>query len=187
MLQSTWDRPLKSGKRASRKAGSSYTIHSRKDKRVGFARREADTTMQRLMPFAPRAFTPSPSPVDQEWHAMEEQIKAAEFVLHIENDLESDDFVPYTRETLSRAVQFLRRLMIHALSAGISGMGLPRIGPADHGSIDLFWEKSDRTLLINFPASAEFANFYGRKTKSEISGRFHPSEAQPELAVWLAE
>jgi len=61
------------------------------------------------------------------------------------------------------------------------------IGPADHGSIDLYWEKADRTLLINFPAMESVANYYGKKPKSEISGRFDPSEARAELALWLAD
>jgi len=118
---------------------------------------------------------------------MEEEIKAAEFVLGIENDSETDDFVPYTRETLTRATQFLQRLMIHAHSANVVGMGVPRIGPADHGSIDLFWQKADRTLLINFPANESIANYYGKKPKSEISGKFDPSESRAELVFWLAD
>lgn len=129
----------------------------------------------------------SQPPSDQEWHVIEEEIKAAEFVLQIENDSGLDDFVPYTRETLKRATDFLRRSMIHALSAGLTNVGVPQIGPADHGSIDLFWEKRDRKLLINFPASGGDATYFGKKPKSEISGKFDPSEARPELAVWLAD
>lgn len=118
---------------------------------------------------------------------MDDEIKAADFVLRIDNELDSDEFAPYAPETLSRATGFLQRLMIHTHAARIVGLGVPQIGPADHGSIDLFWEKSDRTLLINFPASACIATYYGRKAKSEISGRFDPSEARPELALWLAD
>jgi len=118
---------------------------------------------------------------------MDDEIKAADFVLEIKNDLESDDFVPYARETLSRATEFLRRMMIHAHAANVTGVGVPQIGPADQGSIDLYWEKSDRTLLINFPAMESVANYYGRKPKSEVSGRFDPSEARGELAFWLAD
>jgi hypothetical protein len=77
--------------------------------------------------------------------------------------------------------------MIHAHSSSIVGIGVPQIGPADHGSIDLFWEKCDRTLLINFPAGESIANYYGKKPKSEISGRFDPSDARAELVFWLAD
>jgi hypothetical protein len=128
----------------------------------------------------------TPSLFDQEWRAMEAEIKAANFILGIQNDSELEGFVPYVRETLSRATSFLQRLMIHAHSANLINMGVPRIGPADQGSIDLYWESGDRTLLINFPADKDIANYYGKKPKSEISGRFDPSEARADLVVWLA-
>jgi len=167
-------------------SGSAYKVYSPKDEPLGFRRHETEGSGTEFARFAPAA-RHSLSPSDQEWRAMEEEIKAAEFVLGIENDSETDDFVPYTRETLTRATQFLQRLMIHAHSANVVGMGVPRIGPADHGSIDLFWQKADRTLLINFPANESIANYYGKKPKSEISGKFDPSESRAELVFWLAD
>jgi hypothetical protein len=124
---------------------------------------------------------------EEEWRAMEEEIKAARYILQIENDTEADDFVHYSQTTLTCATEFLRRQMIHAHSARVVGMGVPQIGPADHGSIDLFWEKSGSTLLVNFPSSGGFASYYGKKPKSEISGRFDPSEARADLVIWLAD
>jgi hypothetical protein len=118
---------------------------------------------------------------------MDEEIRAASFILGIENEEESDEFVPYAKETLDRATSFLTRQMIHAHTARILGMGVPQIGPADKGSIDLYWEKEDRTLLINFPSESAVANYFGKKPKSEISGRFEPSEARVELISWLAD
>jgi hypothetical protein len=118
---------------------------------------------------------------------LDDEINAADFILKIEDDSGVEDFVPYTRHTLARATGFLRRLMIHAHTANVIGTGVPRIGPAENGSVDLFWEKNDRTLLINFPAGQGFANYYGKKPKSEISGRFDPSESRPELVFWLAD
>jgi hypothetical protein len=41
--------------------------------------------------------------------------------------------------------------------------------------------------LINFPAGESIANYYGKKPKSEISGRFDPSDARAELVFWLAD
>jgi uncharacterized HAD superfamily protein len=129
----------------------------------------------------------SSSEENLEWQAMEEEIKSANYILAIGNEEDTDDFVAYSKEILERATTFLRRQMIHAHSARIVGMGVPRIGSADHGSIDLFWEKKDRTLLINFPRDSNTANYYGKKPKSEISGRFDPSEARVELISWLVE
>jgi hypothetical protein len=118
---------------------------------------------------------------------MDEEIKAAKYILEIDNEEDSAAFVSYTKETLDRAVDFLTRQMIQAHSARVFGMGVPSIGPADYGSIDLYWEKEDRTLLINFPSGSDSATYYGRKPKSEISGRFDPSEARVELVSWLAD
>ena len=139
-----------------------------------------------IRPFAAAASS-IPRPDELEWRAMEDEIKAANYILQIENDAEADDFVSYSQETLNTATGFLRRQMIHAHSARVVGMGVPQIGPADHGSIDLFWEKHDRTLLINFPPEGGAASYYGKKPKSEVSGRFDPSEARAELVFWLAD
>jgi hypothetical protein len=165
---------------------SSYAVRSDKEKQVGFKRSERRDPSNRFVDLAV-ASRRSISPSEREWSAIDAEIKAASFVLEIENELESDDFVPYSRETLSRATGFLRRMMIHAHAANVTGVGVPQIGPADHGSIDLHWEKNDRILLINFPAMESVANYYGKKPKSEISGRFDPSEARVELALWLAD
>jgi hypothetical protein len=134
-----------------------------------------------------RPDTRTQSPADVAWQAIEEEIEAARFILKIEADPDTEDFIPYTEETFGRATEFLKRLVIPALAAGMTDIGSPRIGPADNGSIDLFWEKPDRTLLINFSSREPDATFYGKKEKSEISGRFDPSEARPELAVWLTD
>jgi len=186
MSGSRMKRLLESASLERRRAGSPYLVYSAKDERLGFKRREHRNSSEEFISLVPVLRRPL-SLSDLEWRSMEDEINAANFVLNIENDLEADDFVLYTRETLSRATGFLQRLMIHAHSANLIGVGVPRIGPADHGSVDLHWEKSDRTLLINFPASESVANYYGKKPKSEISGRFDPSEARAELALWLAD
>lgn len=188
MSRSPMQRLLERAPRERRFSGSSYAVTSEKEQRLGFQiqRREPHTSSGLFEPFA-LSSRRIVSQSDQEWRAIDEEIKSANFILNIENDLESDDFVPYSRETLNRATGFLCRLMICAHTAEVFGVGVPRIGPADHGSVDLHWEKSDRTLLINFPATESIANYYGKKLKSEISGRFDPSEARAELALWLAD
>lgn len=128
-----------------------------------------------------------PTLSELELRACEKEITAAEFILRIQDEEGSEDFVPYSRQTLSRATDFLRRYMIHAHTSNLVGAGVPRIGPADHGSIDLYWESGSRTLLINFPCTEAVANFYGKKQKREISGRFDPSEVPTELVVFLAD
>jgi hypothetical protein len=180
------EKALESSSRERRFSGASYRVRSLKDQPFGFRRHEKISSVEEFISFGqvPRQVS---APAVVEWRAMEDEIKAADFVLGIEDDSESNDFVPYLQVTLSRATGFLRRLMIHAHSSKVVGIGVPQIGPADSGSIDLFWERGDRTLLINFPADESSATYYGKKPKSEISGRFDPSEARAELVFWLAD
>ena len=179
---SRFNQLLDSSSHARRFPGDWYKLRALRSNRFGSPTIEPDN----LIALFNRSTASSGEEVT-EWRAMEEEIKSANYILTIENDEESDDFVPYTKETLERATGFLTRQMIHAHSARVVGMGVPRIGPADHGSIDLYWEKDDRTLLINFPCGANIANYYGKKPKSEVSGRFDPSEARIELISWLAD
>jgi hypothetical protein len=130
----------------------------------------------------------APKHSEQEWQKMEEELSGARTILTLSEE-EDDVFVPYSESTLSHAVNFVRRLMTRAHSAGLSGdsgIGVPRICPADKGSIDVFWEKQNGTLLVNFPADSKIAEFYGRKRDNEISGRFDCEIARPDLVMWLA-
>jgi len=166
---------------------SPYKIHGQGNQRLGFQELGTITFREEtIKPFFAKVNTLQ-SPKDHEWRAMDVEMDAARYILQIENDTEAEDFVKYSKETLTCATGFLRRQMIHAHAAGVVGMGVPQIGPADRGSVDLFWKKSDRTLLINFPSSGGLASYYGKKPKSEISGRFDPSEARADLVIWLAD
>jgi hypothetical protein len=186
MSRSRMEQILESNLLERRYAGSSYGVRSPKDEPLGFKRHERQSSSKEIAPLITPPKSPA-SPKEREWQAMEEEIRLADFILRIEDDGESHEFVAYERATLSRATAFLRRLMINSHAANVVGIGVPQIGPADCGSIDLYWEKSDRTLLINFAASESVANFYGSKPKSEISGRFDPAEARSELVFWLAD
>jgi len=170
---------------SSRERVYSRTSYEVKDRSFGFRQRNVERTGIEYVRIFP-AVKPS-SPSDQEWRAMEDEIKSANYIVEIKSGPEPEGYVPYARETLARATDFLRRLMIHAHTANVIGTGVPRIGPAEDGSIDLFWEKDDRTLLVNFPAGESIGNYCGKKPKSEISGRFDPSESRPELVFWLAD
>lgn len=156
-----------------------------KERTIKIKRRAADGFREGYAPLT--SVSKPPSRTESEWQVLEDEIKAADFIVEIQSDEGVDDFVPYSRETLSRATDFLKRYMIHANSANLLGAGVPRIGPADRGSIDLYWESADRTLLINFPSDTNVANYYGQKQKREISGRFESSEVPAELVVFLAD
>lgn len=182
MPQSRLAKLLESSSRERLFSRTSYEV---KDRSLGFRQRDVERSGIEYVRVFPAA-KPS-SPFDLEWRALEDEINSAKYIIEVEGDPGLDGYVPYTRETLARATDFLRRLMIHAHTANVIGTGIPRIGPAEDGSIDLFWEKGDRTLLVNFPAGENTGNYYGKKPKSEISGKFDPSESRPELVFWLAD
>jgi hypothetical protein len=124
---------------------------------------------------------------DGEMEKVEDEIRSSRFILGLQNDFEEDHFEAYSETTWKRATNFFRRMAIHAISCRFFDVKLPTIGPAARGSIDIFWELSDRTLLINVPAGDGPATYYGMKLGSEISGRIDPNLARPELILWLAD
>lgn len=170
---------------SSRERPISQCPYEIRERSIGVKRRHLDPFREEYAQLA--SISKSPSRSELEMRAFEDEIKAAEFILTIQQEEGSEDFVPYSRETLSRATDFLRRYLIHAHTSNLVGAGVPTIGPADHGSIDLYWESANRTLLINFPSTEDAANFYGKKPKSQISGRFDPSEVPTELVIFLAD
>lgn len=125
--------------------------------------------------------------INRENDAIEAEIATASFILNIEAEADDPDFIPYSTDTLKRAVMFLRRLALHAHSCGFSGIGVPEFLPSAKGSIDLLWRNDSRQLLMNFSNNlSDRISFYGRKGKSEISGRFDAEDFRPELVYWLA-
>jgi hypothetical protein len=98
--------------------------------------------------------------------------------------------IRYHEETWKRATTLLRWLAQAFWAENASSfLPVPSIGPAEAGSIDLFWELTDLTLLINIPAdAAKTATFYGRRLNtSKISGSLGNGDTEPRhLTGWLA-
>ena len=182
MASSVLEKIAERGARGRHSQKWGYKLRPRQDQSIRVKKVQNDWMGQKV---AAASLSVVISPAVFEMRATGEEIDAAQFILRIQDDFDSANFVPYTEEILVRATGFLRRLMIAAHNAGVFGIGVPQIGPAEHGSIDLFWEKRDRTLLMNFPVSESVANFYGKKSKGEISGRLDLSQAGLELAYWL--
>jgi hypothetical protein len=127
----------------------------------------------------------NPSEADSALALFEDEISTSKFILDLEDD--DDPAVrPYSDVTLRRAVDFVRRLALHAHSDGFRNIEAPKIRPASSGSIDLFWEKRDATLLINYsPLEPSYAYYFGQSDGNEISGRFKCHDDAPELICWL--
>ncbi len=112
--------------------------------------------------------------------ALERIVAESRYIL----DIEEDGLKSYTEATWARAVGFLRRLALKA--DGIDrDLPLPRIGPADTGSIDLHWKSGSRGLLINVPSNGDHATYFGKKRAMNTSGVLFTDEGTEELVVWL--
>jgi hypothetical protein len=143
------------------------------DSQFTFERRDAKTSTRSLILL--------------EQLSVDEEIRASSAMLDQVDALGLTDGDAPSPDAFANAVSFLKRLIASAHASGIFGVGTPQIGPADERSVDLFWKKIDRTLLINFLSEQSVATFYGKKPGGEISGRFNPNLAGTELALWLTE
>ena len=120
---------------------------------------------------------------------IESAIRESKRILQIEVAPDDGIDAPYREETWKRATRLLCQLGDLFWSETSSLIPVPSIGPADSGSIDLFWELGDLTLLINVPADdATTVTFYGRRFKgSKLSGSLSQADTEPShLTAWLA-
>ena len=85
---------------------------------------------------------------------LEAAINESKRILEIEVAPDNGIEVRYSEETWKRAVRLLRQLAEIFWEENGTFLPVPSIGPADAGSIDLFWELKGLTLLINVPADA---------------------------------
>jgi hypothetical protein len=115
------------------------------------------------------------------------EIKAASRILELEHDWDGEGSEPYSKDTLDRAVDFLKR-HVNGLweSYGIE-CPVPRIGPALNGSVDIHWKQPKWELLVNIPAGdRSVASFYGDNYGIQtIKGSLDPDKFNLGIAEWL--
>ena len=122
------------------------------------------------------------------FRGVESAIRESKRILQIEVAPDDGIDAPYKEVTWNRATRLLRQLGKLFWTETSSFIPVPSIGPADSGSIDLFWELGDLTLLINVPADdATAVTFYGRRFKgSKLSGLLSQADTEPRhLTAWL--
>lgn len=119
---------------------------------------------------------------------LDEIIEASRAILELELD-EDEAQAPYTEETWTRAVEFLRRNAKWVSDTLGLVVDLPEILPGPDGSIDLHWDYSAYEMLINIPADPNAkAGFYGDdRGEIQIKGSFDPRSHNYGLLLWLAK
>ncbi len=144
-------------------------------------RRSRSVFQQRTSWFDSSNHNPSKGSYAKEDTALDVVINESQAILETGTEGDSRS---YSLATWRRATQYLRRLSLHADLKGYE-LPLPRILPAQDGSIDLLWKSGQRGLLINFPADEVEATYYGRKPGLKTSGVLLTDDAHHDLIRWL--
>lgn len=129
---------------------------------------------------------PVPSPISDQ---LETAIAGSREILDLELDPDAGIDTQYTEETWKRSVKLLQQLAESFWGDHGRSLPVPSIAPAVGGSVDLFWESEDQTLLINIPADpAKSATFYGRRRPDgKISGSLAVDDGKlRHLTGWLS-
>ena len=110
--------------------------------------------------------------------------RAEEMVGHPECD---DDVLAYSRESLDRAIVFLRAQASQFRKMYNSHAPVPQIGPGPDGSVDLHWKQKSWELLVNIPSkNNEMASFYGDDYGVQIiKGTLEPRIFNYGIIAWL--
>jgi hypothetical protein len=113
---------------------------------------------------------------------------AARRIPEVELDPEVTEGISYQHATIDRAVALARSIGEVFWNQFGRHLASPSIDPATKGSIDLFWENAEVSLLVNVSAVLDKpATFFGKRREgSTISGLFVPSDTDVRhLVNWL--
>lgn len=115
-----------------------------------------------------------------------ELISDSNRILTFQGDPEDDKFIPYSKETLDRAVALLRGYVNLARVSG-AAVPLPKLLPGPAGSIDIHWKTAKKELLVNIPSDQKApALFYGDDYGQLcIEGKLATTSLHPAIAAWL--
>ncbi len=133
---------------------------------------------------------------DQQWFVGEADVQAAlvpvddligdsQAILAIPDDWDHDGGVGYAEATLRRATNLARTFCWLSIERYLRKLPPPDISAADSGSVDVFWQRGDRYLLMNIPSSGgDPYTFFGEGAQGEtISGS--STKIREDLLVWL--
>lgn len=115
---------------------------------------------------------------------LEAELRQASQVLQLHED-QDVQAIPYSAETLARAVAFLRTHIEWLWRSYGVKMAIPTIGLGPNGSVDLYWKKQSWELLVNVPPigpATYYGDNYGREKNK---GSFDPEKLSTSVIAWL--
>jgi hypothetical protein len=107
--------------------------------------------------------------------SVKELIQSSKWILDLKDNWDNEGSEGYSVETWERAIELLWQISgLLEKDSLRDPIPMPKINPANKGSIDLCWDLDGCSVLINIPSSdKEFATYYGEhKEKGKIEGKF---------------
>lgn len=107
------------------------------------------------------------------------------WILDLKANWDEEGAGEYSAATYLRAVRHLESMFDKAWNLFGRALPEPLLGPADDGSIDMFWEVDDRNLLINIAEGKSPHSYYGQDRNGDSLGGSIGSGARVDLVAWL--
>ena len=103
------------------------------------------------------------------------------------HDDSDEEFIPYSQETLDRAIEFLTPYIKGAETALGVAIPIPKLLPGPSGSVDVHWKNEKKELVVNIPANKNIhASFYGDNYgKLFIKGTLDTTSLHLSVLMWL--
>lgn len=113
-------------------------------------------------------------------------VKASCWMLDLAADWDEEGAIAYDEATWKRAVRFLCESAVVLWGETGIVVPAPEIQNGPEGTIDLFWESDEVTLLINIPVNpAEPATYYGSNKRGEDTrGTVFTDRPNKSLLLW---
>src|ERR1043166_490976 len=128
------------------------------------------------------------SDILRDYLAIREAVQRSKSLTNLVDDWDDEGAAGYHHLTWRRAVDFVLAQAKASRDSGLAA-GVPRISPADQGSIDIYWRNAASDLLINIPADlARSATYYGTNSRGEtVSGLLDTGSSRLDLLLWLTK
>lgn len=133
----------------------------------------------------PSVAAPHPDPLD----AIERELTYSYRLLDLPDDWDDEGSPGYGESTLLRAHTLIRgAVQRFVMQTGVD-VPVPHIGAGPNGSIDLYWKRDGRQLLVTVPPAPEdLIGYYGQTPRgATIKGRIDPSANNEWLLAWFTQ
>jgi len=129
-------------------------------------------------------------PPDRRLEGIRSAVQSARELTELGENWDGEGSRGYSLNTWKRVKRFVLRQAALSESLLRATLPVPAINPADQASLDVFWQLSDRQLLVNFPADENAPiTYYGQNSagNNTISGRTTGREHRLDLVAWLIQ